>query len=35
MFSRGGWTLGIRAVLYFINRVEYPGPVARMCGVLG
>jgi ubiquinone/menaquinone biosynthesis C-methylase UbiE len=26
--------LGIAAVLYFINHAEYPGPAARMCGVL-
>lgn len=34
MFGRAGWMLGIAAVLYFINRSEYPGPAARMCGVL-
>jgi SAM-dependent methyltransferase len=34
MFGRAAWMLGIAAVLYFINRAEYPGPAARMCGVL-
>jgi arsenite methyltransferase len=34
MFGRAGWMLGVAAVLYFINRAEYPGPAARMCGVL-
>jgi arsenite methyltransferase len=34
MFGRAAWSLGIAAVLYFINRTEYPGPAARMCGVL-
>src|SRR5215475_14350226 len=34
MFSRGGWTLGFALVLYFINHTEYPGPAARMCGVI-
>lgn len=34
MFSRAGWTLAIALVIYFINRSEYPGPAARMCGVL-
>src|SRR6478672_7866515 len=34
MFSRAAWTLGIALVIYFINRAEYPGPAARMCGVL-
>ena len=34
MFGRAAWMLGIAAVLYFINRTEYPGPAARMCGVL-
>ena len=34
MFSRAAWTLGIALVIYFINRSEYPGPAARMCGVL-
>ena len=33
MFSRAAWTLGIALVIYFINRAEYPGPAARMCGV--
>ncbi len=34
MFSRGAWTLAIALVLYFVNRSDYPGPAARMCGVL-
>ena len=34
MFSRAAWILGIALVLYFVNRSEYPGPAARMCGVL-
>ena len=34
MFSRAGWTLAVTLVIYFINRSEYPGPAARMCGVL-
>ena len=34
MFSRAAWTLGVALVIYFINRAEYPGPAARMCGVL-
>src|SRR4029079_10240225 len=34
MFSRGAWTLAIALVLYVVNRSEYPGPAARMCGVL-
>src|ERR1700733_5991872 len=34
MFSRAAWTLGIALVLYIVNHSEYPGPAARMCGVL-
>ena len=34
MFSRAGWIIAIALVLYFVNRSEYPGPAARMCGVL-
>jgi arsenite methyltransferase len=34
MFGRAGWMLGVAGVLYFINHSEYPGPAARMCGVL-
>jgi hypothetical protein len=26
--------LAVALVIYFINRSEYPGPAARMCGVL-
>jgi arsenite methyltransferase len=35
MFSRGGWSLGIGLLMYFINRSEYPGPSANILGVLG
>jgi arsenite methyltransferase len=34
MFSRAAWIIVIALVLYFVNRSEYPGPAARMCGVL-
>ena len=34
MFSRAAWIIAIALVLYFVNRSEYPGPAARMCGVL-
>ena len=34
MFSRAAWTLAVALVIFFINRSEYPGPAARMCGVL-
>jgi arsenite methyltransferase len=34
MFSRGAWILAIAAVLYAVNRTEFPGPASRMCGVL-
>jgi arsenite methyltransferase len=34
MFSRAAWTIGIALVLYLVNHSEYPGPAARMCGVL-
>jgi arsenite methyltransferase len=34
MFSRAVWILVIAVVLYIVNRSEYPGPAARMCGVL-
>jgi arsenite methyltransferase len=34
MFSRAGWTIAIALVLYIVNRSDYPGPAARMCGVL-
>jgi len=34
MFSRAAWMLAVALVLYFVNRSEYPGPAARMCGVL-
>lgn len=35
MFSRGGWSLGIGLLMYFINRTEYPEPSANILGVLG
>jgi arsenite methyltransferase len=35
MFSRGGWALAIGVALFFINHDEYPGPSARLLGVLG
>ncbi len=34
MFSRGAWTLAIALVLYLVNHSEYPGPAARLCGIL-
>ena len=34
MFSRAAWIIVIALVLYFVNHSEYPGPAARMCGVL-
>ena len=34
MFSRAAWCVGIALVLYVVNHTEYPGPAARMCGVL-
>jgi ubiquinone/menaquinone biosynthesis C-methylase UbiE len=34
MFSRAAWIIGIALVLYVVNHAEYPGPAARMCGVL-
>jgi arsenite methyltransferase len=34
MFSRAAWIIGIALVLYVVNHSEYPGPAARMCGVL-
>jgi arsenite methyltransferase len=35
MFSRGGWALAIGLAVFFINHDEYPGPSARLLGVLG
>ena len=35
MFSRGGWTLGLALVIYFINRRIYPGPAVELLAVLG
>ena len=34
MFSRAAWMLAVALVLYVVNRSDYPGPAARMCGVL-
>lgn len=34
MFSRAAWIITIALVIFFINRSEYPGPAASMCGVL-
>jgi len=34
MFSRAAWIIAIALVLYIVNHSEYPGPAARMCGVL-
>ena len=34
MFSRAAWIIVIALVLYVVNHSEYPGPAARMCGVL-
>ena len=34
MFSRAAWILAVAVVLYIVNHSEYPGPAARMCGVL-
>ena len=34
MFSRAAWIIAIALVIYVVNRSEYPGPAARMCGVL-
>jgi len=35
MFSRGGWSLFFGLALWIMNRVEYPGPAARLLAVLG
>ena len=34
MFSRAAWLIAVALVLYVVNHSEYPGPAARMCGVL-
>ena len=34
MFSRAAWILVIALVRSIVNHSEYPGPAARMCGVL-
>ncbi len=35
MFSRGGWSLFFGLTLWFMNRVEYPGPATQLLAVLG
>jgi arsenite methyltransferase len=35
MFTRGGWFLAFGFALWFMNRVEYPGPASSLLGVLG
>jgi arsenite methyltransferase len=35
MFSRGGWTLGIGLLLFFINHSEYPAPATHLLLALG
>ena len=34
MFSRAAWIIAIALVIFINSRSEYPGPAARMCGVL-
>src|ERR1700719_3280826 len=34
MFSRGGWTLAAGLLVWFQNRIEYPGPAAALLAVL-
>lgn len=34
MYSRAGWTVGFAAIVYFINRAEYPGPALTLFVVL-
>jgi arsenite methyltransferase len=35
MFSRAAWTLAIALAVFFVNRVQYPGPALRILAVLG
>jgi SAM-dependent methyltransferase len=35
MFWRGGWTLAFALALFFMNRLEYPGPAARLLIAVG
>jgi arsenite methyltransferase len=35
MFGRGGWSLFFGLALWYMNRVEYPGPAFRLLAVLG
>lgn len=35
MFSRGGWTVGVALLVYFVNRSQYPATSAQILGVLG
>lgn len=34
MYSRAAWTIGFAAVLYYINRQEYPGPAAELAAII-
>jgi len=34
MYSRAAWTIAFAAVLYYINRAEYPGPAAVLASVI-
>lgn len=34
MYSRAAWTIGFAAVLYYINRQEYPGPAAKLAAIV-
>lgn len=34
-FGRAGWCLAVGFAFWFMNRLEYPGPAARVFGVLG
>jgi len=33
-FGRAGWSLAVGVAFWFMNRLEYPGPAARVLGVL-
>jgi SAM-dependent methyltransferase len=35
MFTRAAWTLAFAVALFYVNHAEYPGPSARLLGVLG
>jgi hypothetical protein len=34
MFTRGGWFLAFGLALWFMNRVEYPGPATSLLSAL-